>query len=244
MVESLALARALPEEAVTAAVGYLRVSTDQQGRSGLGLAAQRAAVQAFADREGFKVEAWFTETETGKGADALARRPKLAEALKQARKHRGPVLVAKLDRLSRSVAFIAGLMAERVEFIVTDLGRQPDPFVLHLFAALAEKERALISERTKAGLAAAKRRGQRLGMNNKSKAERRALYLKGSKAKADAALAWAKVNRWAVEGALKDADGSLLGAARLLNERGVATATGGTWYASSVKNVARRLGLK
>ena len=76
-------------------------------------------------------------------------------------------------------------MAERVEFIVTDLGRQADPFVLHLFAALAEKERALISERTKAGLAAAKRRGRKLGMDNKTKAERRALHLKGAAARAN-----------------------------------------------------------
>jgi DNA invertase Pin-like site-specific DNA recombinase len=225
------------------AVGYLRVSTDQQGRSGLGLAAQRTAVQAFAEREGFAVAHWFQEVETGKGADALDRRPKLAEALRAAKRLQGPVLVAKLDRLSRDVHFISGLMAQRAEVIVTDLGRQADPFILHLYAALAEKERSLISERTKAGLAAAKRRGQRLGMANKSRSERRALQLQGAHAKARAADAWAKANRWAVEGALKDADGSLLGAARLLNERGVATVAGGAWYASSVKNLARRLGL-
>jgi DNA invertase Pin-like site-specific DNA recombinase len=201
-------------------------------------------VQAFAEREGFEVSAWFTEVETSKGSDALDRRPKLAEALRAAKRVGGPVVVAKLDRLSRDVHFISGLMAQRVEVIVTDLGRQADPFILHLYAALAEKERALISERTKAGLAAAKRRGQRLGMRNKSKAERRALQLQGAQAKAQQAQAWAKVNRWAIEGALKDAEGSLLGAARLLNERGVATSTGGAWYASSVKNVARRLGLK
>src|SRR2546429_566072 len=96
------------------AVGYLRVSTDQQGRSGLGLAAQRTAVQAFADREGFEVPAWFTEVETGKGADALERRPKLAEALRAAKRTRCPVMVAKLDRLSRDVHFISGLMAQQV----------------------------------------------------------------------------------------------------------------------------------
>lgn len=225
------------------AIGYLRVSTDQQGRSGLGLAAQRAAVQAFAEREGFEVAQWYTEVETGKGSDALDRRPKLAEALRAAKRAPGPVIVAKLDRLSRDVHFISGLMAQRVEVIVTELGRQADPFVLHMFAALAEKERALISERTRAGLAAAKRRGQRLGMRNKSRTERRALQLKGANAKAQAALAWAKANRWAVEGALRDAEGSLLGAARLLNERGVKTAAGGAWHASSVKNVAGRLNL-
>jgi DNA invertase Pin-like site-specific DNA recombinase len=225
------------------AVGYLRVSTDQQRRSGLGLDAQRAAVRAFADREGFEVSQWFTDVETGKGSDALERRPKLAEALRVAKKGRWPVMVAKLDRLSRDVHFISGLMAERVEFIVTDLGRQADPFILHLYAALAEKERALISDRTKAGLQAAKRRGQRLGMRNKSKAEARLIQRQGAQAAAQAALAWAKANRWAIEGALKEA-GSLAGAARLLNERGVQTPTGGAWYASSVSNVARRLGLK
>jgi DNA invertase Pin-like site-specific DNA recombinase len=226
-----------------AAIGYLRVSTDGQGRSGLGLDAQRAAVRAFADREGFKVSQWFTDVETGKGSDALDRRPKLAEALRTARKSRCPVMVAKLDRLSRDVHFISGLMAERVEFIVTDLGRQADPFILHLYAALAEKERALISDRTKAGLQAAKRRGQRLGMRNKSRTEARLIQRQGAQAAAQAALAWAKANRWAIEGALKEA-GSLAGAARLLNERGAQTPAGGAWYASSVSNVARRLGLK
>lgn len=224
------------------AIGYLRVSTDQQGRSGLGLEAQRAAVTAFAEREGFAVGQWFTEVETGKGSDALDRRPKLAEALRAAKRGRCPVMVAKLDRLSRDVHFISGLMAERVEFIVTELGRQADPFILHLYAALAEKERSLISERTKAGLHAARRRGQRLGMRNKSKAERRAIQRAGADANAKAAQQWAKAHRWAIEGALKEA-GSLLGAARLLNDRGVPTVTGGAWYASSVKNVAGRLGL-
>jgi DNA invertase Pin-like site-specific DNA recombinase len=226
-----------------AAIGYLRVSTDGQGRSGLGLDAQRAAVRAFADREGFNVSQWFTDVETGKGSDALNRRPKLAEALRTARKSRCAVMVAKLDRLSRDVHFISGLMAERVEFIVTDLGRQADPFILHLYAALAEKERALISERTKAGLQAAKRRGQRLGMRNKSRTEARLIQRQGAQAAAQAALVWAKAHRWAIEGALKEA-GSLAGAARLLNERGAQTPTGGAWFASSVSNVARRLGLK
>jgi DNA invertase Pin-like site-specific DNA recombinase len=138
------------------ALAYTRVSTDKQGRSGLGLEAQQVAIQAFAARERFDIVEWYSEVETGKGADALARRPQLAVALKAGRALRAPVLVSKLDRLSRDVHFISGLMAERVELIVTELGRQADPFVLHLFAALAEKERQLISERTKAGLAACK----------------------------------------------------------------------------------------
>jgi DNA invertase Pin-like site-specific DNA recombinase len=224
------------------AVGYVRVSTDQQGKSGLGLEAQRAAIRAFADREGFEVAQWYQEVETGKGSDALDRRPQLAEALRAARKMRCPVMVAKLDRLSRDVHFVSGLMTERVEFIVTDLGRQADPFILHLYAALAEKERSLISERTKAALQRAKKAGKKLGMHRRTKADARRIQQAGAEARAEVALTWAKANRWAVEGALKEA-GSLLGAARLLNDRNVPTPSGARWYASSVKNVAGRLGL-
>jgi DNA invertase Pin-like site-specific DNA recombinase len=110
----------------------------------------------------------FTEIETGKGADALDRRPQLAAALKAARQHKAPIVVAKLDRLSRDVHFISGLMAHRTSFIVAELGADTDPFMLHIYAALAEKERRMISERTKAGLQAAKRRGAKLGGPRKS----------------------------------------------------------------------------
>lgn len=145
-------------------VGYYRVSTARQGRSGLGLEAQRAAVVRFCEAEGLSLARELTEVETGKGADALDRRPTLATALTEARRLRCPVVVvAKLDRLSRDVSFIAGLMAQGVPFMVAELGSDADPFMLHLYAALAEKERRLISERTKAALVAAKARGIRLG---------------------------------------------------------------------------------
>jgi DNA invertase Pin-like site-specific DNA recombinase len=144
-------------------VAYYRVSTRQQQRSGLGIEAQRAAVERFAESEGLTVIAEFVEAETGKGADALDRRPKLAAALAAARSAKCSVLVSKLDRLSRDVAFVSGLMAQRVPFIVAELGRDADPFMLHLYAALAEKERRLISERTKAALAAKKAQGAKLG---------------------------------------------------------------------------------
>jgi len=140
------------------AVAYCRVSTREQGESGLGLEAQRTAIEAFAQREGITVAQWLTEVETGKGNDALDRRPKLAEALRQAKKLRGPVLISKLDRLSRNVHFISGLMEDRVEFIVTEWGRQSNPFVLHMYAALAQQERQMISERTKAALAKSKKK--------------------------------------------------------------------------------------
>src|SRR6476661_454942 len=118
-------------------VAYYRVSTQKQGRSGLGLEAQRKAVTAFAAAEGFEVVAEFTEVETGKGTDALDRRPQLKGALKAAKRAKCSVAVAKLDRLSRDVAFIAGLMAQKVPFIVTALGKDVDPFTLHIYAALA-----------------------------------------------------------------------------------------------------------
>ena len=123
-------------------VSYIRVSTGKQGKSGLGIEAQREAIARFAAAEGLEVLAEFVEVETGKGTDALDRRPKLAEALAKARKAKAPVVVAKLCRLSRDVAFISGLMAQRVPFIVAELGADADPFMLHIYAALAEKERS------------------------------------------------------------------------------------------------------
>src|ERR1700749_2617602 len=145
------------------AVAYLRVSTQRQQRSGLGIEAQRAAVARFAEAEQLTIIAEFVEAETGKGADALDRRPQLARALAAAKSAKCSVLVSKLDRLSRDVAFVAGLMAQRVPFMVAKLGRDADPFMLHLYAALAEKERRLISERTKAALAAKRAAGAALG---------------------------------------------------------------------------------
>src|SRR4051794_24832525 len=147
------------------AVAYIRVSTARQGRSGLGLDAQQAAISRFCEAEGFEITATHVEVETGKGSDALDRRPELAAALAEAKRKKCAVLVAKLDRLSRDVAFIATLMSQRVPFIVAELGADADPFMLHIYAALAEKERRLISARTKAALQAAKARGRRFGRN-------------------------------------------------------------------------------
>src|SRR6266403_1367480 len=106
------------------AVAYYRVSTRQQHRSGLGIEAQRATVTRFAETENLRIIAEYVEAETGKGADALDRRPQLAAALAAARNAKGCVLVSKLDRLSRDVAFVAGLMAQRIPFIVAELGRR------------------------------------------------------------------------------------------------------------------------
>src|SRR4051812_20284845 len=145
------------------AVVYVRVSGKRQGRSGLGLAAQQEAVARFAETEGYSLVETFVEVETGKGADALERRPQLAAALRVAKKHKAPIIVAKLDRLSRDVHFISGLMTHRTPFIVAELGADCDPFMLHVYAALAEKERRLISQRTRDALAAKKAQGIKLG---------------------------------------------------------------------------------
>src|SRR3954454_10383245 len=152
------------------AVSYIRVSKPKQGRSGLGLEAQQAAIKAFCAQHGYIIEAEYREVETGKGADALERRPELAAAMKFARKlgkggkaRAAPVIIAKLDRLSRDVHFISGLMVQRVPFIVTELGIDVDPFMLHIHAAFAEKERNRIAQRTREALGAAKARGQQLG---------------------------------------------------------------------------------
>ena len=167
-----------------AAVAYTRVSTAQQGKSGLGLEAQQAALARFAEAEGYRLIETFQEVETGKGSDALERRPQLAAALAAAKKIKAPIIVAKLDRLSRDVHFISGLMTHRTPFIVAELGADADPFMLHLYAAIAEKERRLISRRTKDALAAKKAQGVKLGglnaggIKNRDEAKERAEQLR------------------------------------------------------------------
>jgi DNA invertase Pin-like site-specific DNA recombinase len=222
------------------AVAYVRVSSKEQGRSGLGLDAQKAAIRAFAKREHIEVVQWFSEVETGKGADALDRRPQLAAALGAGRALRAPVLVSKLDRLSRDVHFISGLMAERVEFIVAELGKQADPFVLHLFAALAEKERQLISERTKAGLTAAKARGVKLG-NPQLRAGKPAYVAAARRARTERADARAFDLRGYLESARLAGKRTLAELAGQLNAMGVPTPRGAKWTPMAVLRVERRL---
>jgi DNA invertase Pin-like site-specific DNA recombinase len=216
-------------------VAYARVSTSQQGRSGLGIAAQRETLSRFARDEGFEVIAEFIEIETGKGSDALDRRPQLGGALAKARALRCPVAVAKLDRLSRDVHFISGLMAHRVPFLVAELGPDVDPFVLHLYAALAEKERALISGRTRLALAAAKAKGVKLG-NPKIEAAQDAAV---GAVKAEANRAASNVLPIITE-MRKTGATTLRGIADALNARGVPTPRGGRWHAMSVRNVLAR----
>lgn len=213
------------------AIAYVRVSTAQQGKSGLGLEAQQAALARFAEAEGFTLAETFTEVETGKGADALDRRPQLAAALQAAKKAKAPIIVAKLDRLSRDVHFISGLMTHRTPFIVAELGADADPFMLHLYAALAEKERRLISQRTKAALAALKERGEKGGggLNAKGIANR------------DEAKQFAETLRTALAEVQAGGATSLRSIATALNDRGIATARGDKWNAVQIRRVLDRL---
>ena len=217
------------------AVAYIRVSKPKQGRSGLGLEAQQNAIKTFCAQHGYNIEAEYREVETGKGADALERRPELATAMKFARKlgkgskaRAAPVIIAKLDRLSRDVHFISGLMVQRVPFIVTELGPDVDPFMLHIHAAVAEKERNRIAQRTKEALAAAKARGQQLGnpgIGNlrKAEAEERASQLRS------------------IIEPLRYLPPKRISA--VLNERKITTPRGGSWQATQVIRLLNRLDL-
>jgi DNA invertase Pin-like site-specific DNA recombinase len=218
------------------AVAYLRVSTQRQQRYGLGIEAQRAAIERFAVAEGLTLISEYVEAETGKGADALDRRPQLAAALAAARSAKCIIIVSKLDRLSRDVAFVSGLMAQRVPFIVAELGRDADPFMLHLFAALAEKERRLISERTRAALQAKKAAGAALG----NRANLAAAGSIGRVSQVKAADQFAGVILPILKAVRRAGAASLAEVADALNARGVPSATGGRWHRSAVRNLLLR----
>ena len=211
---------------------YTRVSTKGQGESGLGLEAQerdiRLYLDTYADRP-FEIVGRFCDVKSGTNG----KRPELAKALDVARKTGATLLVAKLDRLSRSVAFIATLLEDkRVELRVASMPHA-DKFQLHIYAALAEQERDFISLRTKAALREAKARGVALG----GLRDRTAARNETVKAEADAAAAvvWPTIQRRRAEGA------SLRAVAEELNRLGVATARGGVWAAQTVANVERRM---
>lgn len=150
-------------------VAYYRVSTEAQGRSGLGLEAQQQAVTALCQQRGWAILAEFTEVESGKRDD----RPQLLAALKRAKVTGARLVIAKLDRLSRNVAFLAALQDSGAGFTAADMP-EADEFTVHILAAVAQRERKLTSDRTKAALAAAKGRGVKLGNPNGAAAIRRA----------------------------------------------------------------------
>jgi len=216
-------------------VAYLRVSTEEQGDSGLGLEAQQAALESYAEANGYLVETWYEEVASAKG-HTLDCRPVLTEALAQAKRSRCLVVVAKLDRLSRDVAFIAGLMAQAVQFEVVELGPSVDPFLLHIHAAVAEHERKTISARTKAALAALRERGVQLGNPTNLKEA----GLRGAQKQARQAKGTAENLRAIFE----ELSGlPLRKVAETLSERRVPTPRGGRWHSSQVRRIRARLGV-
>jgi DNA invertase Pin-like site-specific DNA recombinase len=235
--------------AIKNAIGYLRVSTQEQGRSGLGLAAQRHDIETFGVKEGLSVKSWFQDIQTGAGREALLMRPGLAAALKEARVQRCPVIVSRLDRLSRNVHFITSLMEHKVHFVVAALGRDCDNFTLHIYASLAEAERRMISERAKAGLARSKKL---LGLRNPSKRTKaflRRLRSRAAAAQRQAAMERAEAYRVHIEWALSNPGRggnpiTFHRAAENLNEQHLPSPMGGSWSSTSVRSLALRLGLR
>lgn len=217
------------------AVAYCRVSTTEQGKSGLGLEAQQKAIAVFCEANEITLAETFIEVESGKVSDTVTGRPQLGRALALAKSLGGPVIVSKLDRLSRDVYFISSLMAHRIEFIVTELGRQADPFILHVYAALAQKERSLISERTKAGLAAAKARGVKLG--NPGIGGNQA----GNRAQAARSQARAAALYDVVAGAKARGHTSLRSIASYLSISGIPSPRGGEWSAMAVSRLLKQM---
>jgi DNA invertase Pin-like site-specific DNA recombinase len=216
-------------------VAYFRVSTARQGASGLGIEAQKAAVENYVSSKNGSVIAEFTETESGKNSD----RPQLALALIEAKKTGATLLIAKLDRLARNVAFIANLLEGEVEVTAADMP-EANRFLLHVMAAVAEHEGKAISERTKAALQAAKARGVKLGWSMPSRrAEQQQASQKGvtiRKAKADNFAAQVLPLIYEIQSETP----SLRGIARELNSRNVKTFRGGKWQAITVRNILNR----
>lgn len=213
-------------------VSYIRVSTRRQGESGLGLEAQRAASKAFL-RPGDVIAAEYVEVESGRKSD----RPELARALDHARRIGAVLLIAKLDRLARNVAFISNLMEAGVEITAADMP-EANRVMLHVMAAMAEHEAQAISERTVAALAAAKARGVKLGWANPKRGDQKAAGAASGRARRDQALAFAQLHGPRVM--MRRAEGaSLAQIAEEFNHQKIASSRGGKWHASSVRNLCR-----
>ena len=220
-------------------ISYLRVSTAKQGVSGLGLEAQRAAVEHFTAAGGHTLIAESLEVESGRKAD----RPQLAAALTSCRLHRATLIIAKLDRLARNVAFIANLMDGGVEFVACDMPHA-NRLTLHLLAAIAEHEREMISQRTKAALQAAKARGVRLGNPNGAAALLDRCRLAANRS-AGVRRATAVQRAAAVAPILAELSANGLNCrqmARALNRSGVPSPSGRSWYPEQVRRT--RLGME
>jgi DNA invertase Pin-like site-specific DNA recombinase len=211
-------------------LAYFRVSTDRQGKSGLGLEAQRKSVLDYLNGGRWELTAEFTEVESGKRSD----RPELDKALAACKKYKAKLVIAKLDRLSRNLAFIATLMDSGVEFIAVD-NPHANKLTIHILAAVAQHEREIISARTSAALQAAKARGKRLGNPNLSEARRCAARAQKEKADRHSANILPIIREIQNTGIT-----SLRGIARALAARGVRTARGGAWTAVQVSDIRGR----
>jgi DNA invertase Pin-like site-specific DNA recombinase len=224
---------------MAAIIGYLRVSTKGQGESGLGLEAQQMAIEAYARQNGAKIAALYTEVESGKLAD----RPELAKALAQAKRSRGTLVVAKLDRLARNVEFLARVLNAGTEFVACD-NPAANRLTLHILAAVAEAEAKAISDRTKAALAAYKARGGKLGgqlpqcRNLTPEAIAKGRELSATARAKAAAEAYADLapmmKEWRTEGVTLD------GIAGRLNAEGHTTRRGKPWNPVQVARVLER----
>lgn len=220
-------------------VAYYRVSTESQGRSGLGLEAQRQAVLALCQSRGWEVIAEHTEVESGK----VAERPQLTAALHKAKVTGSTLVVAKLDRLSRSVAFLSALQDSGAKFIAADMP-EANELTVHIMAAVAQAERQAISKRTRDALRAAKAAGRKLGNPNGAAALRRAG--KGNLAAVQKVIAGADDHARDLAPIINDIQAagvqSLGAIAAELNARHIQTRRGGRWHASSVRNLLARIG--
>src|SRR5579862_649271 len=213
-------------------VSYLRVSTVRQGVSGLGLEAQRAVVAGYLNGGDWKLVQEVVEVESGKRND----RPALADALRLCRKHRATLVIAKLDRLARNVAFISNLMESGVEFVAVDMP-QANRFVVHILAAVAEHEAEAISKRTKAALAAAKARGTRLGGRRVSAKRFAEIGAAARKMRTEKAKEWAAELLPMIRSIQAGGPLSLRKIAAGLNERNITTPRGGEWSAVQVQRL-------
>jgi DNA invertase Pin-like site-specific DNA recombinase len=211
-------------------IAYFRVSTPRQGRSGLGLEAQQQAVNDFLHGHGELILEHFTEIESGRRSG----RPQLAAALDACRRHKAALLIAKLDRLARNVHFISGLMESGVEFVAVDMP-EANRLTIHILAAVAEHEREMISQRTKAALQAAKARGAVLGSPQPKKGAAIRSQVLQEKANRFAANVLPVIHGLQAQGIT-----SYKALARALNTRGIHTANQRKWYGSTVKNVLHR----
>jgi DNA invertase Pin-like site-specific DNA recombinase len=213
-------------------IGYTRVSTKEQGKTKNGLEAQAEAIRLFAHYNGYDLIEIVKEVRTG----ADDERPVLAEITKRAKKIGAYIVVNKLDRLSRDAVFILTYVRDNPRTIVTQLGEDVDPFTLHIYAGLAEKERQMIADRTKAGLQAKKARGETLGATAEVRAKAVAYATVAVTAQADAFADKLRpmIQRMILAGM------SYRAMALELNAMKVKTARGGDWHAMTVKNVVDR----